>query len=188
MSNPTHWERLGLRLQVLHIHWQTATGDLSDQQVNHHEREGVLPIAFSLVHALSVEDRMTSTYLLDSGTEWETGNWASKVGGSIPQLRKGDPVSVAETTRIGNMSAWIDYQSAVFSRTEHAFEGTDRYDEVLYPDLPEKFVKTSLATVCGPDGPVCLGDLVEVFVYAHGSRHLGEIEHARSLVGLEGVS
>jgi hypothetical protein len=37
------------------------------------------------------------------------------------------------------------------------------------------------------DGPVTLGDYMEVVVYHHALRHLGELEHARGLVGLHGV-
>jgi hypothetical protein len=34
---------------------------------------------------------------------------------------------------------------------------------------------------------VTLGNYLEVVVYHHSLRHLGELEHARALVGLGGV-
>jgi hypothetical protein len=37
------------------------------------------------------------------------------------------------------------------------------------------------------DGQVILGDLMTAFLYQHGMRHLGEIEHGRALIGLQGV-
>jgi hypothetical protein len=37
------------------------------------------------------------------------------------------------------------------------------------------------------EGPVRLGDMMDVVLYQHGMRHLGEVEHARSLVGLGGL-
>ena len=54
-------------------------------------------------------------------------------------------------------------------------------------DIPDPLRGGFIALVAG-DGPVCLGDLMDAFLYQHGIRHLGEIEHARSLVGLGGVS
>jgi hypothetical protein len=43
-----------------------------------------------------------------------------------------------------------------------------------------------IAMVSG-NGPVFLGDLMELVIYQHAIRHLGEIEHARALVGLRGL-
>jgi hypothetical protein len=37
------------------------------------------------------------------------------------------------------------------------------------------------------DGPVALSDLLDVVLYQHGMRHLGEMEHARALIGLGGL-
>lgn len=39
-----------------------------------------------------------------------------------------------------------------------------------------------------PSGPLRRGDLAEAWIYQHGIRHLGELEHARALVGLGGIS
>jgi poly(3-hydroxybutyrate) depolymerase len=38
------------------------------------------------------------------------------------------------------------------------------------------------------EGPIRRRNAVEAFVFQHGSRHLGELEHARALVGLGGLS
>ena len=38
------------------------------------------------------------------------------------------------------------------------------------------------------EASVYLGDVLDGFIFQHGIRHLGEIEHARSLLGLQGVS
>ena len=39
-----------------------------------------------------------------------------------------------------------------------------------------------------PGNPVRNLEVLECFVFQHGIRHLGEIEYARALVGLTGVS
>jgi hypothetical protein len=46
---------------------------------------------------------------------------------------------------------------------------------------------TYSARVAGPDG-VTLLDAAECWLYQHGLRHMGEIELARGLVGLGGMT
>jgi hypothetical protein len=46
---------------------------------------------------------------------------------------------------------------------------------------------TYSARVAGPDG-VTLLDAAECWIYQHGLRHMGEIELARGLVGLQGMT
>jgi hypothetical protein len=63
----------------------------------------------------------------------------------------------------------------------------ERWDDVLFERMPDQLKGGFLELVVG-DKPVTLGDLLDVFVSQHGIRHLGEIEHARALVGLQGVA
>jgi hypothetical protein len=44
------------------------------------------------------------------------------------------------------------------------------------------------AIVIGPGAPLRKLDVLECFVYQHGLRHMGEIEHGRALVGLSGMT
>jgi hypothetical protein len=44
------------------------------------------------------------------------------------------------------------------------------------------------AIVIGKDAPLRKLDVLECFVYQHGLRHMGEIEHGRALVGLQGMT
>jgi len=53
--------------------------------------------------------------------------------------------------------------------------------------LPPVVANTYSARVAGEDGITRL-DGIECWVYQHGLRHMGEIEHARALVGLEGMT
>jgi hypothetical protein len=48
-------------------------------------------------------------------------------------------------------------------------------------------VNTFSARVAGEDGITVL-DAVECWIYQHGLRHMGEIELARGLVGLGGMT
>ncbi len=59
--------------------------------------------------------------------------------------------------------------------------------EVLIPKLPPNMRNIYCALVI-KDGPLRKLDVLECFVYQHGLRHMGEIEHGRALVGLQGMT
>ena len=42
--------------------------------------------------------------------------------------------------------------------------------------------------VIGPGNPIRKLEVLECFVYQHGLRHMGEIEHGRALVGMAGMT
>jgi hypothetical protein len=44
------------RLHAVHALYTAATASMTLEQINHVERDGVLPIAFSLVHQVLIED------------------------------------------------------------------------------------------------------------------------------------
>ena len=46
---------LARRMRPVHQSWQEAAADLTLEQANHHERAGVLPITFSLMHLVHDE-------------------------------------------------------------------------------------------------------------------------------------
>ncbi|CAN5559656.1 hypothetical protein BH23CHL4_BH23CHL4_28060 [soil metagenome] len=131
-----------------------------------------------------------SQYLLDAPTHWESGARAERVGGNFLAVKRGTPVDIAETVQLGGAEAWIEYQRGVFSRTESALAamGADDFDRVVHEGIPAQVQGSFVGFMAAPNGPVYLGDVIDGFVFQHGIRHLGEIEHARSLLGLQGVS
>jgi DinB superfamily len=182
------WNELNRRVTAMHSLWRRAIADLTLDQVNHHERQGVLPIAFSLMHYVNNEDRYVTERIVGGSQLWETENWPARVGGNVPQVRRGTPLALAEGVRFGDLETWRAYQAAVFARTEAALAGLseERFEEVVFPRVPEAMRGGFLSKLAG-DGPVRLGDMMDVVLYQHGMRHLGEVEHARSLVGLGGL-
>ena len=165
-----------------------ATKDLTLAQVNHKERDGVLSIAFSLAHVIGGQDRNVARFLDKGAMLWESGGWGARVGyaGEMPQ--RGTPMSVAEAIQFKDWTAWREYQAAVFARTGSAIANTPLapFDDVVITDRPE-MMKGSFLFALVPSGPIRLIDAVEAYLFQHASRHLGEIEHARALVGLGGV-
>ncbi len=95
-----------------------------------------------------------------------------------------------EFQRIGNYEAFCEYMATVFNRTESYLDTMDPADftrVVIAPPYPEQVASTYSARVAGPQGITVL-DGFECWLYQHGLRHMGEIELARGLVGLGGMT
>lgn len=186
------WARsLFQRIHAMHSLWLIGVRDLTLEQVNHYERQGVLPLAFSLLHFVRSEDNATSRYILNSETLWESGAWAAKIGPTVEDVSRGTPMEIAETLRFRDIDAWREYQSKVFTRTEAALKDlpASRHDELPFgTSLPAEMDGAFISYVVPPGKPPTLLDVLECFIYQHGIRHLGELEHARALVGLGGTS
>jgi hypothetical protein len=179
------------RVAAMHALWQQGVADLTTDQVNHVERPGVLPIAFTLLHFAVGEDRNVTRYVVGGGTLiWDAEGWATRVGLVGEPPVRGTPMSVAERVRLGDVDAWRAYQTAAFARTERALAALplDRFAETAMERPPADKMKGSFLALIVPEGDPKLADVCEAYVFQHGVRHLGELEHARALVGLGGLS
>lgn len=168
-----------------------AAADLTLDQVNHVERTGVLPIAFSLLHVVGSQDRTVSQYLADdAATIWDTADWAKRIGLVGAPPRRGTPMDEAERIRFGDLGAWREYQAAVFAKTESALANAplEIFDRDAFGGERPPAARGSFLFLLVPSGPIRVRDVCEAYLFQHASRHLGEIEHARALVGLGGLS
>ena len=178
------------RLDAVHALWQQGVADLTVEQVNHFERAGVLPIAFTLMHFVVGEDRNAAKYLGAGALLWDEQEWAKRVGlvGAPPM--RGTPMADAEGIRLGDIDAWRVYQTAVFARTESALEALPlgRFAEKAMDRPPASALKGAFIALLVPEGDIRVSDVCEAYLFQHAVRHLGELEHARALVGLGGLS
>lgn len=176
------------RVRGLHALWQRGVADLTVQQANHVERPGVLPIAFTLVHYVRGQDANAIDVLDATGLLWD--EHAPRFGheGIIPA--RGSPLADAEGVRIKDMGAWRAYQSAVFARTEQLLgKATDELlDRVMFDGQRPPSLEGGFLGAYVSEGPIRRRHAIEAWIFQHGSRHLGELEHARALVGLGGLS
>ena len=185
------WRKsIGARMTAINGMLDQAVADLTLEQVNHRERSGVLSIAFSLTHVVGGQDRNVAR-LLDSGPMlWESGNWTQRVKlqGALPA--RGTPMAEAERIQIGDLKAWREYQSAVFARTGSAIANAPlaRFDEDAFDGKRPVSARGSFLFALVPSGTITIMDCCEAYLFQHAARHLGEIEHARALVGLGGLS
>jgi hypothetical protein len=177
------------RIRAANGLWERAVSDLTLEQVNHHERPGVLPIAFSLSHCIRNQDRWMSKVFLGEPPLWEQGGWATRIGVTVDSGGTTETVAQMEQLRFADLDAWRDYQSQVFARTDRTLDTIteETLSEVVVPSLPASSL-AFCALVVGPANPVRKLEVLECFVFQHAIRHLGEVEHARALVGLTGVS
>jgi hypothetical protein len=143
------------RIRAMNTLYARCVEDMTLDQVNHHERVGVLPIAFSLSHYIRAQDQSVSGPLLRERTLWDSGAGAAKVGVTVDRLGRDETV--------------------------------EEMEQVL-PELPPNMQQIFCAMVIGPGAPLRKLDVLECFVYQHGLRHMGEIEHGRALVGLKGMT
>ena len=182
-------ESLRNRIGAINTLYERAVSDMTLEHVNHQERAGVLPIAFSLSHYIRSQDRSISGPFLGEPPIWEAGGWAAKIGVTVDKLGREESVEEMEGIRFRDFDAFKSFQAAVLFRTDEALEGltVESLAEVLMPKLPPNMQNIYCALVI-KGGPLRKLDVLECFVYQHGLRHMGEIEHGRALVGLEGMT
>ena len=181
-------DSLRRRMRAMHSLYRDAVATMDLHHVNHFEREGVVPIAFCLFHITNMID---ASFMVMTGTApiWND-EWAQRVQMSVNDHGKHRTVDEMVHQRIGDYDAFCEYMRAVFARTEAWLDGLDPAElrRVVIPrPFPPQIASTFSARVAGPEGITVL-DATECWIYQHGLRHMGEIELARGLVGLQGMT
>ena len=175
-------------MRTMHSLYYQAVDTMGPEHVNHFEREGVLPIAFSLFHYTNMED-VCFMAITGVAPVWNE-TWQARVQMTINDHGKHRTVGEMIHQRVGDYDAFKEYQRIVFDRTEHHLETMDPDDltrVLITRPFPPQVASTYRARRAGPDGIAVL-DGFECWLYQHGLRHMGEIELARGFVGLGGMT
>ncbi|MFN3256682.1 MAG: DinB family protein [Ilumatobacter sp.] len=188
MTDTLLLDSLRRRMAAMHTLWYDAVDTMGPEHVNHFERDGVVPIAFSLFHYPNMQD---VTFGLLAGVEptWND-DWQSRVQMAVDDHGKERGVDEMIHQRVGDYEAFKEYMRTVFQRTETWLGDLDRAElhRVVVPrPFPPMVQNTFSARVAGEAGVTVL-DAIECWWYQHGMRHMGEIELARGLVGLGGMT
>ncbi len=181
-------DSLRRRMRAMHSLYRDAVATMDLDHVNHFEREGVVPIAFCLFHITNMID--ASFMLMTGATPIWDDEWAGRVQMTIADHGKHRTVDEMVHQRIGDYEAFQEYMEAVFTRTEAWLDELDPAEltrVVITRPFPPQIASTYSARVAGPEG-ITLLDAAECWIYQHGLRHMGEIELARGLVGLRGMT
>jgi hypothetical protein len=181
-------DSLQRRVRALHSLYEDAVATMDLDHVNHVEREGALPIAFSLFHIVNMMD---ASFMLITGQPpiWNA-DWQARVQMAVDDHGKHRTVEEMSHQRIGDYDAFIDYMQQVFERTEAHLARLDASDltrVVIERPFPPQVASTYSARVAGDQGITVL-DAFECWLYQHGLRHMGEIEWARGGLGLGGMT
>jgi hypothetical protein len=181
-------DSLRRRMAAMHSLYYQAVDSMDLEHVNHFEREGVLPIAFSLFHYTNMQD--ASFFALTGVVPIWDAAWQDAVSMAVNDHGKERTVDEMTGQRVGDYEAFKAYQREVFTRTEAYLEtlapATLRRVVIARP-FPNVIASTFSARVAGAAGLTVL-DGFECWLYQHGLRHMGEIELARGFVGLGGMT
>ena len=146
-------DSLRRRMRALHSLYEDAVATMTLDHVNHFEREGVLPIAFSLFHIVNMMD---ASFMLMTGTPpiWNQ-EWQDRVQMSVNDHGKHRTVDEMVHQRIGDYEAFQEYMHAVFARTEAWLATLDPAElerVVITRPFPPQIASTYSARVAGEPG------------------------------------
>lgn len=181
-------DSLQRRMAAMHSLYYQAVSTMEIEHVNHFEREGVLPIAFSLFHYTNMQD--SSFFVLTGQMPIWNDDWQDRVQMAINDHGKERPVEDMIHQRIGDFEQFKLYQRAVFDRTEAQLRQVDldELNRVVIPHPYPSVVASTYSARVGGEAGITVLDGYECWIYQHGLRHMGEIELARGLVGLGGMT
>jgi hypothetical protein len=176
------------RLAAVHSLYYDACSTMTLEQINTVVQPTTLPIAFSLVHQVLIEDG--NLVFVGGPSPQFNDTWASRLELVIADHGKHKSVEEMMHQRVGDFDALKEFQRLVFGVTEAYVASIEpsAFGEVLiHPPYGEALANTFSARVGGVNG-ITRSDALECWIYQHALRHMGEIEHARSLVGLQGMT
>lgn len=181
-------DSLQRRVRAMHSLWYDAVASMDIDQVNHFEGGVTLPIAFSLFHLAQIEDGAL-LMLASEAPLWDE-TWSERLKLAIPDHGKHRSVEEMVGQRIGDYEAFCEYQRAVFDRTEQWLSKVDpaSLGELIVPKPYPPMIASTFSARVGGEAGITRHDGIECWVYQHGLRHMGEVEHARALVGLGGMT
>jgi len=181
-------DSLRRRMRAIFSLYEDATATMHAEHINYKERHDVLPIAFSLFHITNMID--ASLMLLNGKPPLWNDDWASRINPAVNDHGKHRTVEEMVHQQIGDYEAFKDYMSQVFARVESwiAELSPNDLDRVIFAKPYPPQIATTYSARVGGDNGITVLDGLECWIYQHALRHMGEIEYARHLVGLRGMT
>ncbi len=116
-------DSLRCRVRAMNTLWDWAAAGMTLEQINHHQRPGVLPVAFYFVHVMRGQDDAVSHHFLHEAPLWTRGHWAARMGVTTKRYARGEVLALTETLRMEDLAAWKAYQAAVIAQTTLVLDG-----------------------------------------------------------------
>ena len=163
-------------LTTMHAMLDKVTEDMTLDQLNFRPREGGVSPFFSLWHYVRTEDNIVNWVLHRRPTVWLAGGYDEQLG--LPRTSQGTGMTTAEADAVvlRDLAVWREYQPRVWQATADSLASMDPAEfearRVTIKPLPEMSLWHALFGTC----------------LTHGYRHIGEIEYARGLLGIGGLT
>ncbi len=151
-----------------------AVGEMTAEQLNHRSEEGVSAF-FSLWHYVRTEDNIVNYCAQRRNTVWLADGWDEHFGLHRTAQGTGMTKEQADAVVLNDVEGWLTYQQAVWAASAEwlaALGPGNLEDEILIKPAP----------------PMSTWQALTGMLLYHGFRHVGEIEHARGLAGLSGLT
>ena len=163
-------------LTGMHNLLDKAFDEMTSEQWNYWPHEGGVSAFFSLWHYVRTEDIVIQSAIKKEDTIWLKYGYDLEFNLHKTSQGTGMTHEEAQEVRISDTDLWLKYQRQVCSSTYNFLSDTDIKElherTILFKPLPPISLWNGLFGVC----------------LTHGLRHVGEIEHARGLVGLDGLT
>lgn len=172
----TPLEILRTGLTSMHALLDEAIGDMTVEQLNFRPAEGGLSPFFSLWHYVRTEDNIVNYIAQGRPTVWLEGGYDQRFGLHRTSQGTGMPEEDAKAMTLNDLEGWREYQPRVWQAT----------DDYLATMSPDEF-DTRTVTI-KPLGEMSLWQGLNGVCLSHGYRHVGEIEYARGILGLGGLT
>ena len=162
-------------MQSMHGLLDRAVEGMSAEQWNHRSAEGGVSAFFSLWHYVRTEDNIANFVAQRRNTVWLAGGWDEHFGLHRTSQGTGMTAEQANAVTIADVEGWLTYQRQVWTATEE-WLNTLTMNQLEDP------------IIIKPTPPMTLWQALTGMLLHHGYRHIGEIEHARGLLGLGGLT
>jgi hypothetical protein len=163
-------------MESMHRLLDKTVEDMTLEQLNFRPSEGGVSPFFSLWHYVRTEDNIINWVIHRRPTVWLDGGFDEALG--LPRTSQGTGMTEAEANAVilRDLSAWRDYQPRVWESTAAYLRSMD----------PAEFAERRVTIKPVPE--MSLWDGLYGMCLSHGYRHVGEIEYARGVIGLGGLT
>lgn len=163
-------------LRSMHNLLDKAVEGMTAEQFNFRPKEGGVSAFFSLWHYVRTEDNIINFVAQGRPTVWLNGGYNEAFG--LPRNSQGTGMTEdeANAVQLHDVPKWLEYQKGVWA-------ATDTYVAAI----PAAELDTRRITI-KPMPEMSLWDGLFGMCMTHGYRHVGEIEYARGVQGLGGLT
>ncbi len=173
--NLTQLEVIQQGLDGMHGMLDKAVPDMTAEQWNARPAGEGVSAFFSLWHYVRTEDNIVNWVAQRQPTVWINGEWDQHFGLHRTSQGTGMTKEEADAVLLNDVEGWLSYQQQVWVATREwvASLNADDLDSEI---------------VIRPTPPMSTWQALTGMLLFHGYRHVGEVEHARGLLGLGGLT